>query len=135
MLEALGFFALVEVAGLAALPLAALLFARLPGAGLGFAKPLGLLLIGWLTWMAASLGLVSYGRQLVISAFWVVAIAGAFAAVRQRSLARRLTGVEAPRGRFARWRRARLEARALPAEDPHRRSLLIGSEAVFAVSF
>src|SRR5690349_9889158 len=135
MLEALGFFALVEVAGLAALPLAALLFARLPGAGLGFAKPLGLLLIGWLAWMAASLGIVYYGRELVISAFWVVAIAGALTAVRQRSLARRLTDEEPPTGRFARWRRARLEARALPAEDPHRRSLLLGSEAVFAVAF
>ena len=55
MLEALGFFALVEVAGLAAMPLAALVLARLPGAGLGFAKPLGLLLIGWIAWMAAIL--------------------------------------------------------------------------------
>ena len=45
MLEALGFFALAEVVGLAAAPLAGLAFGRLPGAGLGFAKPLGLLLV------------------------------------------------------------------------------------------
>src|SRR4051794_18191741 len=114
MLDALGFFALLEVAGLAAAPLAALLFARLPGAGLGFAKPLGLLLIGWMAWMAASLGIAAYGRELVVAAFWVVAIAGTFAAVRQRGLARRLIEVESPRGRFARWRRARLQARVLP---------------------
>ena len=56
MLEALGFFALVEVVGLAAAPLAALAFGRLPGAGLGFAKPLGLLLLTWVVWMLASVG-------------------------------------------------------------------------------
>jgi hypothetical protein len=33
VLEALGFFALAEVVGLAAVPLAALAFGRLPGAG------------------------------------------------------------------------------------------------------
>ena len=54
MLDALGFFALVEVIGLAAAPLAALAFGRLPGAGLGFAKPLGLLLVTWAVWMASS---------------------------------------------------------------------------------
>ena len=52
MLEALGFFALMEAAGLAAAPLAALVLGRLPGAGLGFAKVLGVLLVGWLVWMA-----------------------------------------------------------------------------------
>ena len=55
MLQALGFFALLELAGLAAAPLAALVFGRLPGAGLGFSKLVGLLLIGWLAWMAGSL--------------------------------------------------------------------------------
>src|SRR4051812_29233081 len=136
MLEALGFFALVEVAGLVAAPLAALVFARLPGAGLGFAKPLGLLLIGWLAWMGASLGVVSYGRGALVGAFAVVALAGALAALRQRGLGRRLREQRRePAGRLARWRRARLEALALPAEDPHRRGLLLGAEAVFAVAF
>ena len=90
MLEALGFLALVEVAGLAAAPLAALVFARLPGSGLGFAKPLGLLLVGWLAWMAASVGLASYGRGTLAGALGLVALAGAAAALRQRSLSRRL---------------------------------------------
>ena len=62
MLEALGFFALMEAAGLAAAPLAALVLGRLPGAGLGFAKVLGVLLIGWLVWMAGSLGLAAYAQ-------------------------------------------------------------------------
>ena len=56
MLETLRFLALLEVIGLAAVPLAAPALGRLPGAGLGFAKLLGLLLVGWLVWMAASLG-------------------------------------------------------------------------------
>ena len=135
MLEALGFLALVEVAGLAAAPLAATVFARLPGSGLGFSKPLGLLLVGWLAWMAASIGLASYGRGTLAGALALVALAGAGAALRQRSLSRRLGETAEPRGRFARWRRARLETLALPAEDPHRRGLLIGSEVVFVVAF
>ena len=61
MLDALGFFLLVEVIGLAALPLAALAFGRLPGAGLGFSKPLGVLLVTWMVWMAASVTPAPYG--------------------------------------------------------------------------
>ena len=38
-----------------------LAFGRLPGAGLGFAKPLGLLLVTWAVWIAGSLGIASYG--------------------------------------------------------------------------
>jgi len=135
MLEALGFFALLEVAGLAAAPLAALVLGRLPGAGLGFAKVLGLLLIGWLVWMAASLGVAPYGRATIIGAAALVAAAGLLAALRQRRLGRRLRARGEPRGPLGRRRRARLAARALPAEDPVRRRLALGAEAVFAVTF
>ena len=58
MTAALRFFVLIEVLGLAATPLAAVVFARLPGRGLAFAKPLGLLLVTWLVWMLGSLRLV-----------------------------------------------------------------------------
>jgi YYY domain-containing protein len=133
MLQALGFFALVEVAGLAAVPLAGLAFGRLPGAGLGFGKPLGVLLITWLVWMAGSLGVAPYGRGTIVGATVLVAVAGALAAVRARSLALRVRSE--PSGRLARWRARRVAARALPAEDPSRRSLLIGAEAVFAVGY
>jgi YYY domain-containing protein len=135
MLEALGFFALVEVAGLAAAPIAALVLGRLPGAGLGFAKVLGLLLIGWLAWMAASLGVAPYGRETIVGAAALVAVGGLLAAVRQRRLARRLREAREPRTRLGRWRQRRLRARVLPAEDPVRRRLVAGSEAVFAVAF
>src|SRR5918998_1363745 len=129
MLEALGFFALLEAAGLAAAPLAALVLGRLPGAGLGFAKVLGVLLVGWLVWMAVSVGLVGYGPWTIVGAFALVALAGASAAWRLRQLGRRLRAgaEEEPRGRLRRWRRSRLAARALPADDPARRPLWIGS--------
>jgi YYY domain-containing protein len=135
MLEALGFFAVVEVVGLAAAPLAAVVFGRLPGAGLGLSKPLGLLLTGWLVWMAGSLGVAGYGPATILVAFALVALAGGLAALRQRALARRLERGAEPRGVLRRWRQTRLAARALPAEDPERLRLLIGAEAVFAVAF
>ena len=79
MYEALRVFALIEVLGLAATPLAAVVFARLPGAGLGFAKPLGLLLVTWLVWMGASLHLIPYGLPAVLGACVLLVIAGAAA--------------------------------------------------------
>src|SRR3954466_13771334 len=117
MLQALGFFALLELAGLAAAPLAAPVFARLPGAGLGFAKPFGLLLIGWLVWMAGSLRAVPYGRGAIAGAFVLVALGSLAAARRARTLARRLEEAGEPTGFFRRRRAARLAARALPRED------------------
>jgi len=136
MLEALGFFTLMEAAGLAAAPLAALVLGRLPGAGLGFSKVLGVLLVGWLVWMAGSVGLAGYGPGTIAVAFLVVAVLGALAGLRLRRLAQRLrSGAAEPRGRFGRWRRSRLAALALPAEDPARLRLWAGSEAVFAVAF
>jgi YYY domain-containing protein len=133
MLEALGFFALVEVIGLAAVPLAALAFGRLPGAGLGFAKPLGLLLVTWAVWMAASVTPLPYATATVIGAIAVMAVAGLLAAVRQRALAARLGDTRG--GWWARRRAEWVGARALPAEDPVRRRLWLGSEVVFAVTF
>src|SRR3954470_6573035 len=78
MLPALGFLALAEVVGLAAAPLAALAFGRLPGAGLGFAKPLGFLLLAWAVWMLGSLG-VPYGTPLIVVVLVALVLAGAAA--------------------------------------------------------
>jgi uncharacterized membrane protein len=133
MLEALGFFALVEAIGLAAVPLAGLAFGRLPGAGLGFAKPLGLLLVTWAVWMAASVTPLPYGVGTVVGALVVLTVAGVLAAARQRALAARLT--EARGGWWARRRGEWAAARALPRDDPERRRMWIGSEVVFALSF
>jgi YYY domain-containing protein len=135
VLEALAFLAFAEVVGLAAAPLAALAFGRLPGAGLGFAKPLGLLLVAWAVWMAASLGAVPYGPWTVVGAVALLAVAGALAAARHRELWARLDERPEARGWWARRRAAHLAARALPREDPVRRRLWLGSEAVFVVAF
>ncbi|HEX5618697.1 MAG TPA: DUF2298 domain-containing protein [Solirubrobacteraceae bacterium] len=134
MLEALGFFALVEVVGLAAAPLAALAFGRLPGAGLGFAKPLGLLLLTWAVWMLASVTPVSYSTTTVLVVAALMALAGGLVAGRQSVLGRQLAE---PRGsgRLARWRGQWLAARALPPDDPARWRLFVGAEVVFAVVF
>ena len=67
MLAALGLFLLIEVVGLLAAPLAALVLGRLPGAGLGFSKILGMLLVTWLIWMAGSLHIVGYGVPLMLT--------------------------------------------------------------------
>jgi YYY domain-containing protein len=106
MLRALGYFALLEVVGLAAVPLTGLVLARLPGAGLGFAKPVGLLLVTWLVWIVVSLGIVPYSTATVLVAAGVMAVAGAVVALRRR-----------------------------PARDPVRRRLWVGAEVVFAVAF
>ena len=133
MLEALGFFALAEVVGLAAVPLAGLAFGRLPGAGLGFAKPLGLLLVTWLVWMAGSVGIAHYATATILVAAALTALAGGLVAGRESVLR---TRVQQPAGRgwWARRRAAALAVRALPA-DPTRRQLWLASEVVFAIAF
>src|SRR3954465_12938560 len=79
MTAALRFFVLIEVLGRAATPLALVVFARLPGRGVAFAKPLGLLLATWLVWMAGSLHVVPNGLGAWIGAVLVLAVAGALA--------------------------------------------------------
>jgi YYY domain-containing protein len=79
MTVALRFFVLIEVLGLAATPLAAVAFARLPGCGVAFAKPLGLLLATWLVWMLGSIGIVPQGLGTWIGVVVLLVVAGALA--------------------------------------------------------
>src|SRR5919204_6597870 len=97
MLAALGSFVLFEAVGLAAAPLAGLLLGRLPGAGLGLSKPLGLLLVTWLIWIVASLGAAPYGVALIAVALALLVGAGALAGARLRRLGDRLAAVREPR--------------------------------------
>ncbi len=60
----------VEALGMAALPLAALLLRGVPDRGAASARLLGLLLVGWLNWLAGSLGWWRVGA----SSFWVIAL-------------------------------------------------------------
>jgi YYY domain-containing protein len=125
MRAALELFAVIEAVGLVAAPLTGLLLGRLPGAGLGLSKIVGLLLVTWLVWMAASLHVVAYGVPLIVGVLALVAVLGLLAAARLRGLAARL---EMGRGR-------RIVRLALPREDPVRRRLFLGGEAVFAVTY
>ena len=124
----LGLFLLIEVVGLLAAPLAALVLGRLPGAGLGFAKVLGLLLVTWLVWMAGALGIAPYGRPLIIGVLVLLGIAGVLVGLRLRAVGERLEAGGSKR------RMARLRRLALP-EDPVRRRLFWGAEVLFAVTF
>src|SRR3954454_7237235 len=95
VLEALGFYALAEAVALAAVPLAALAFGRLPGAGLGFAKPLGLLLLTWAVWMGGSPRLAHSSPPPALAAAALMARAGGLVAGPQSVLGARLAE---PRG-------------------------------------
>ncbi|WP_028058522.1 DUF2298 domain-containing protein [Candidatus Solirubrobacter pratensis] len=128
MLPALGLFVLVEIVGLLAAPVTGLLLGRLPGAGLGLSKVVGLLLVTWVIWMAASLHVVAYGVPLIVGVLVLLAVVGVLAALRLRALAGELAQ--------ARGRRMRRLARlALPPGDHVRRRLFLGGEAVFAVTY
>jgi YYY domain-containing protein len=131
--EALRFWALIELIGLGAAPLAGVLLARLPGAGLGLGKVLGLLLVTWLIWLGGSLTLVPYGTGS--AALWIALVCafGLLAWVRGWE-GRRAVARGEPRGWLARRRWRRLAARA-PEPDPLRARLFWGAEAVFAVAF
>jgi YYY domain-containing protein len=131
--EALRFWALIELIGLGAAPLAGVVLARLPGAGLGLGKVLGLAFVTWLVWMGGALALIPYGR--LTSALWIALVCalGLLAFVRGWE-GRRAVARGEPRGWLARRRWRRLAAR-VPEPDPLRTRLFWAAEAVFAVTF
>jgi YYY domain-containing protein len=73
MTDAVLFWLLVEVIGLLALPAGRVLFGRLPGGGLAFSRPLGLLLAAYPAWLLASVHLVGYGRATVVGGLVLLA--------------------------------------------------------------
>ena len=77
MLDAVLFWLLVVALGIAALPLAEVLFARLPSRGLVFARPLGLLLAAFPIWLLASLHVVPYGRATAAASALLLVAVGA----------------------------------------------------------
>lgn len=56
----------LEALALAALPLSTRLFDRLPDRGFLFAKPLGILLVGYCAWLTGVFGLVRYDRASLL---------------------------------------------------------------------
>jgi len=63
----------LQVMGLAALPLTHRFFARLPGRGYAFARPLGLLLSSYVLWLGGSLGLLRNSTGGALLAIGLVA--------------------------------------------------------------
>ena len=81
----LRFIVLLELIGLAALPLTTFVFARLPRGAVAFAKPLGVVAVGWLTWLSGSLGL-GHGPATTAGAIVLVAAGGLAATWPRRRL-------------------------------------------------
>lgn len=74
MLDVLTWWLAVQVFGLAALPIAVVVLRWLPDRGYAFAKPLGLLLAGYLFWLAGFAGVVPTNRGGWLIALAVVAV-------------------------------------------------------------
>src|SRR4029077_11132803 len=77
-------WAAAEILALAAFPLAFRLLRSLPDRGYTAAKPLGLLLAGFLFWLAATLGLVGNDRGSVLLITVAVLLVGLLLAGIQR---------------------------------------------------
>jgi YYY domain-containing protein len=73
MTHAISWWLAVEVLGLAALPLAWKLFRNLPDRGYALAKPLGMLLVSYLFWLAVSFNLLANSRAAVVACIVLVA--------------------------------------------------------------
>ena len=58
MLDAIAWYLVLQLVGLAALPVTARLLGRLPDRGYALARPLGLLLVGYLLWLGSIFGLL-----------------------------------------------------------------------------
>src|SRR6266540_1660840 len=67
-----------QALGLAGMPLAHFVFRALPDRGYAFAKPLGLLLTGYLAWLIAMLGLAPFGAPLLVLSALAVGGIGLF---------------------------------------------------------
>ena len=91
MLDFITWWIAVEALGLLVLPLSFLLFSRLPDRGYAFAKPLGLVLLGYLVWLVGLTGLVPLNRWSILAIAALLA-AGCFWLIRGqwRSLLGRL---------------------------------------------
>ncbi len=109
MLAVLSWWLIMEVLGLLALPLVLHLFRHLPERGYAFARPVGLLLAGYLLWMGASFGLLSNTRSAILFAMLLVGILS-----------------------FWIWQRQRDSLRAFLQEN---RRVVLATEILFALAF
>ncbi|HEY4685351.1 MAG TPA: DUF2298 domain-containing protein, partial [Dehalococcoidia bacterium] len=91
--ETFRWWLVVEGAGLLALPIALLLFQRLPGRGYAFAKPVGLLLGAYLFWLALSLHVLPNRPGSIVWVFLLLAAVDVYL-IRRRGAELRLALAE-----------------------------------------
>ncbi|MBC7226851.1 MAG: hypothetical protein H5T61_06410 [Thermoflexales bacterium] len=76
MIAALRWYLVLQLFGLAALPLALRLFRGMPGRGYAFARPLGLMVGGYLFWLLSVFGWLPNTPGGVVAALLLVTLAG-----------------------------------------------------------
>jgi YYY domain-containing protein len=74
---ALSWLLLIGLLGLATLPLSLAIFSRLPDRGYILARPVGVLLLAWLSWMLTNLTPLHYSRGTILLALGLIALASA----------------------------------------------------------
>ncbi len=109
MVYVLTWWVLLELIGIAVLPLAFRFFRHLPDRGYAFTKPLGLLLIAYPFWLLTTFGFLTNTRGAIVGVALVVAAAS--------------------------WWQARDHAAALGAWLRHNLSVVVVTELVFTVAF
>jgi YYY domain-containing protein len=109
-----------QALGLAGLPLARFVFRALPDRGYAFAKPLGLLLTGYLAWLIAMLGLAPFGAPLLVLSALAVGGIGLF-------VARRTTNDDT-------YHTARFSILNSQFSIPQNWRMILGYEALFALA-
>ena len=65
-------------------PISISLFRWLPDRGLALARPLGLLIVAWLTWISASIGLMDFSKSTILLAILSVSLASSYLIYRNR---------------------------------------------------
>jgi uncharacterized membrane protein len=83
MIETLIWWSAIQLVGLVAFPITFAFFQRLPDRGYTFAKPLGLVFLGYILWMGATIGLFPNGRGAVILILAVLALVSFIVASRR----------------------------------------------------
>lgn len=91
ILQFLSWYLIITLVGLAALPLTLRIFAAFPGGGTAFARPLGILLTGYIFWLGNALGLL---RNESGGAWLALVVAAAISLWFGRDVRTRLRGVD-----------------------------------------
>ena len=88
MLAVLSWWLIVETLGLLALPLTWRMLQHLPGRGYAFAKPLGLLTVGYLFWIGGSLGFLNNSRTAILFCMLLLGVASLTIGLKNRQAIR-----------------------------------------------